>query len=142
MLTRRGWWQLLCKRSQHYCTIDKTGPPVTMAILMIIVLTASTTILQFRLATTTDFPSSNNTTITTIPEYDSSLTLVPSNRSVTNTLLDKTTNVTLKGIFDDLGVPGAWKDLLQPALDELNRRHPDMNIQIEYDEFPYPRTRN
>ena len=39
--------------------------------------------------------------------------------------------------------PGRWNQLLQPALDELNRRHPDMNIQIEYIEFPYlSETRN
>ena len=68
-------------------------------------------------------------------------TLVPSNQT-TSTVVDKTTNVTLRGIFDDQGYPGIWNQLLQPALDELNRRHPDMNIQIEYAEFPYPETRN
>jgi multiple sugar transport system substrate-binding protein len=60
-----------------------------------------------------------------------------SNQS-TSTVGDKT-NVTLRGIFntipDERGF-GNWKQLLQPALDELNRRHPDMNIQIEYTE-PY-----
>jgi multiple sugar transport system substrate-binding protein len=109
---------------------------------MIIIITAPTTILQPALATATDFPSPNNSTITTFTEHNS-FTIVPSNQSTTtSTLLDKTTNVTLRGIFDDLGEPGGWNDLLQPALDELNRRHPDMNIQIEYDGFPYHETRN
>jgi hypothetical protein len=58
---------------------------------------------------------------------------VTSNQS-TSTVGDKT-NVTLRGIFDivpnDQGF-GNWNLMLQPALDELNRRHPEMNIQIEY----------
>jgi multiple sugar transport system substrate-binding protein len=65
-----------------------------------------------------------------------------SNQS-TSTVVDKT-NVTLRTIF--VTVPneqgfGNWKPLLQPALDELNRRHPEMNIQIEYAE-PYNEYRN
>ena len=38
--------------------------------------------------------------------------------------------------------PGRWNQLLLPALDELNRRHPDMNIELEYTDFPYNETRN
>jgi multiple sugar transport system substrate-binding protein len=115
--------------------------PITTALLMIIIITTPTTILQSALATITDFPSSNNTTAFT--EYNSSFTLVPSNQSTATTaLVDKNTNVTLRGIFDDLGEPGSWNELLQPALDELNSRHPDMNIQIEYAHFPYSETRN
>ena len=67
-------------------------------------------------------------------------TLVTSDQP-TSTSLDKT-NVTLRGLFTDLGDSGRWKQLLQPALDELNRRHPDMNIQMEYNAFPYNATRN
>jgi multiple sugar transport system substrate-binding protein len=142
-LTARRWWQQLCKASQQYYIIDKTGSPVTTALLMIIIITAPTTILQSGLATATDFPSSNNNITTTFTEPNHSFTLVPSNQSTTtNALFNKTTSVTLRGIFDDLGETGAWNALLQPALDELNRRHPDMNIQIEYDGFPYDETRN
>ena len=65
--------------------------------------------------------------------------LVPSNQSSTSS---SRTNVTLKGLFDNLDNPGRWNRLLQPALDELSRRHPDMNIQIEYTEFYYNETRN
>ncbi|MDQ3853153.1 MAG: extracellular solute-binding protein [Thermoproteota archaeon] len=109
---------------------------VVTALLMTIIITTPT-ILQPTLGTAN--LSSNNTTST---EYNS-FTLVPSNQSMTGTssLSDKTT-VTLRGVFDDLGRPGSWNQLLQPALDELNRRHPDMNIQIEYDSFPYSDTRN
>ena len=117
--------------------------PAAIALLMIIILT-STTILQPALATAN--LSSNNTTSMpgeVVPpphtEYNS-VTLAPSNQSSTS-LLGKT-NVTLRGIFTDLGDPGRWNQLLQPALDELNRRHPDMNIQIEYDPFLYNETRN
>jgi multiple sugar transport system substrate-binding protein len=142
-LTARRWWQQLCKASQQYYIIDKTGSPVTTALLMIIIITAPTTILQSGLATATDFPSSNNNITTTFTELNHSFTLVPSNQSTTTSaLFNKTTSVTLRGIFDDLGETGAWNALLQPALDELNRRHPDMNIQIEYDGFPYDETRN
>jgi multiple sugar transport system substrate-binding protein len=114
ILTRR--WQA-CNRNQ-YC-IPKMSP-VVVALLMIIIITTPT-ILQPALAT-------------------NSFTVVPSNQS--STFLDKTTNVTLRGLFTDLANPGRWNQLLQPALDELNRRHPDMNIQLEYTDFPYNVTRN
>ncbi|HEX6282391.1 MAG TPA: extracellular solute-binding protein [Nitrososphaera sp.] len=142
-MTGRRRWQQLYKASQQYCIIDKTGSQVTTALLMIIIITAPTTILQPTLTTATDLPSDNNTT-TTFTEYNnSSYTLVSSNQSTTSTSSSaaKTTNVTLRGLFTDLGDPGRWNQLLQPALDELNRRHPDMNIQIEYTDFPYNITR-
>ena len=109
---------------------------VITALLMTIII-STPTILQPILGTAN--LSSNNTAST---EYNS-FTLVPSNQSPTSTSsLSNKTNVTLRGIFDDLGEPGSWNLLLQPALDELNRRHLDMNIQIEYNNFPYPETRN
>jgi len=95
---------------------------VAITALLMIIITTPTTILQSALATAANLRSNNTT-------------------STTSSLHDKT-NVTLRGIFDDLSEPGSWNLLLQPALDELNRRHPDMNIQIEYDDFPYRDTRN
>jgi multiple sugar transport system substrate-binding protein len=106
---------------------------VITALLTTIIITTPT-ISQPTLGTAN--LSSNSTTST---EYNSS-TLIPSNQSSTS-LLGKT-NVTLRGIFTDLGDPGRWNQLLQPALDELNRRHPDMNIELEYDASPYNITRN
>jgi multiple sugar transport system substrate-binding protein len=110
------------------------GSVVVIALLMIIITTPAT-ILQPALATATNL-SANTTTDT---EYNS-FTLAPSNQSSTS-LVDKT-NVTLRGLFTDLANPGRWNQLLQPALEELNRRHPDMNIELEYTEFPYNVTRN
>jgi multiple sugar transport system substrate-binding protein len=68
-------------------------------------------------------------------EYNS-LTLVPSNQSTSALSVDKT-NVTLRGLFNVQVDPGRWNQLLHPALDELNRRHPDMNIELDYIEFHY-----
>jgi multiple sugar transport system substrate-binding protein len=133
-LSRR--WQL-CNTNQ-YCIPNRV--PVVIALITIII--TPTTILQPTLATTaTNLLPTNTTTYDddNNSEYNNnSFTLVPSNQS---SVLDKT-NVTLRGLFTDLANPGRWNQLLQPALDELNRRHPDMNIQIEYADFPYNVTRN
>jgi multiple sugar transport system substrate-binding protein len=107
--------------------------PITTAFLMIIII-ATPTILQPALGTTTTDLSTNEKTTTTDTEYNS-YTLVPLNQSSTS-LADKT-NVTLRGLFNVQVDPGRWNQLLQPALDELNRRHPDMNIELEYIEFDY-----
>jgi hypothetical protein len=78
--------------------------PIVIALLMIII---TPIILQPPLATATNLPS--NTTSApeerAPPPYTeyNSYTLVPSNQS--STLLDKT-NVTLRGLFTDLGDPG------------------------------------
>ncbi len=121
----------------RYC-ISKFSP-VVIALIMVII---TPTILQPALATADLLLNTTSASEERAPpphtEYNS-FTLVPSNQS--STLLDKT-NVTLRGLFTDLGESGRWNHLLQPAHDELNRRHPDMNIQIEYADFPYRDTRN
>jgi multiple sugar transport system substrate-binding protein len=134
-LNRR--WQL-CKTGQ-YC-IAKTGPAVVVITLMMIIIITPTTILQPALATAATNLSANTTAITTDSKYNSFI-LVPSNQSSTSSLVDKT-NVTLRGLFTNLGDPGRWNQLLQPALDELNRRHPDMNIELEYTDSLYNETRD
>ena len=103
---------------------------IIIALLMIII---TLTTLQPALATV-NLPL-NATTY----DENNSITLLPSNQSST---LPGKNNVTLKGLFTNLGDPGRWTHILRPALDELNRRHPDMNIQIEYNDFPYADTRN
>ena len=134
MSVRKRIWQL-CKTKQYrlsHVTLIAT-------VLMAIIITPS--ILQSTLSTATNLPQTNTTEDdNSNSEYSSnnSFTLVRSNQS---SLFDKT-NVTLRGLFTDLANPGRWTQLLQPALDELNRRHPDMNIQIEYQDFPYNVTRN
>jgi multiple sugar transport system substrate-binding protein len=99
--------------------------------------TANTTTANTTTANTT---TANTTTATTTYTKNNTFTLIPSNQSSTS-LSDKT-NVTLRGHLTDLGAPGRWNELLQPALDELNRRHPDMNIQIEYTDSLYNETRD
>jgi multiple sugar transport system substrate-binding protein len=131
MVSSKRRWRL-CNKNQ-YCHYGITSIAI---VLMAIVITP--TILQSAIATaTTNLPH------TTITHDDSnnkykSFTLVPSNQS---SVIDKT-NVTLRGLFTDLVESGRWNQLLQPALDELNRRHPDMNIQLEYTDFFYNETRN
>ena len=107
--------------------------PIVIVITLLVIIVTPTT-LQPSLATanyTADIPDTSFFNMTLM-----------SNQS-TSTVVDKT-NVTLRTIF--VTVPneqgfGNWKPLLQPALDELNRRHPEMNIQIEYAE-PYNEYRN
>ena len=116
---------------RRYC-IRKMSPIVIVITLLVIIVTPTT--LQPSLATanyTADIPDTSFFNMTLM-----------SNQS-TSTVVDKT-NVTLRTIF--VTVPneqgfGNWKPLLQPALDELNRRHPEMNIEIEYAE-PYNEYRN
>jgi multiple sugar transport system substrate-binding protein len=134
-LNRR--WQL--RKTGQYC-IAKTGPAVVVITLMMIIIITPTTILQPALATAATNLSANTTAITTDSKYNSFI-LVPSNESSTSSLVDKT-NVTLRGLFTNLGDPGRWNQLLQPALDELNRRHPDMNIELEYTDSLYNETRD
>jgi multiple sugar transport system substrate-binding protein len=141
ILTRRRWWQQLWKARQQCSFINEKGSPVTTALLMVIIITTPTTILQPALGTATANLSTNTTTTTTTDIEYNSITLVPLNQSSTS-LVDKTANVTLRGLFNVHNDPENWNQLLQPALDELNRRHPDINIELEYTEFFYPGTRN
>jgi multiple sugar transport system substrate-binding protein len=116
----------------RYCIRNMS--PVGVIITLLVVIVTPTT-LQPSLAT------ANNTGDTPDALSSNMITYVPSNQS-TSTLVDKT-NVTLRGLFNTAD-PGArnWDQLLQPGLDELNRRHPDMNIELEYTEFTYDETRN
>src|SRR5919106_6296717 len=124
----------LDEMSQYY--VPKMGS-IAIVLLTIII---TPPILQPALATATNLPPANTIIYDdNNNEFNNSVTVLSSNQS--GTLLDKT-SVTLRGLFTDLANPGRWNELLQPALDELNRRHPDMNIQIEYDDFPYNITRN
>jgi multiple sugar transport system substrate-binding protein len=115
--------------------IRKLSLTVIVIVLLVVILTPTT--LQPSLATAN---FSTNTTTTSDTGYNS-FTLVPSNQSTSALSVEKT-NVTLRGLFNVQVDPGRWNQLLQPALDELNRRHPDMNVELEYIEFDYPETRN
>src|SRR5215203_5909605 len=114
--------------------IRKMSPILIVITLLVIIVTPTT--LQPSLAT------ANNYTTADTPDNQFFHMTVTSNQS-TSTVDDKT-NVTLRASFptvpNELGL-GNWNHMLQPALNELNRRHPEMNIQIEYDE-PYNEYRN
>jgi multiple sugar transport system substrate-binding protein len=101
--------------------------PIVIVIGLLMIIVTPTT-LQPSLAT------ANYTTDTPDPLLsDMTTTYLQSNQS-TSTVVDKT-DVTIRGIFNrvpDGLVIGNWNQLLQPALDELNRRHPDMNVKLEY----------
>ncbi|HKG72561.1 MAG TPA: hypothetical protein VKA87_11705, partial [Nitrososphaeraceae archaeon] len=121
-------------KTSQYC-IAKMGL-VVIALLTIII---TPTFLQPLLATATSLPPTNTTTYDDNNNEYNTVTLAPSNQS--NSFADKS-NITLRGLFTDLGESRRWIQLLQPALDELNRRHSDMNIQLEYTDFLYNETRN
>lgn len=50
--------------------------------------------------------------------------------------------VVITAMFDNLGNVIKWDGLLQPAIQELQARHPDLNIQISYTTTPYNQTRS
>ncbi len=53
----------------------------------------------------------------------------------------KQQQITLTAILEDQGDPTRWKSLLQPAMQELKARHPDMNIKLNYITYPSAQTR-
>ena len=109
--------------------------PILIAITLLLIIVTPTT-LQPSLAT------ANNTTTADTQDNEFFHMTVTSNQS-TSTVGDKT-NITLRAILVTIPNPqgiGNWNHTLQLALDELNRRHPEMNIQIDYSE-PYNEFRN
>src|ERR671917_2380285 len=109
--------------------IRKMNPILIVMTLLLIIVTPTT--LQPSLAT------ANNTTTADTQDNEFFHMTVTSNQS-TSTVGDKT-NVTLRANLVTIPNPqgiGNWNHTLQLALDELNRRHPEMNIQIDYSE-PY-----
>ncbi|MGA7692018.1 MAG: extracellular solute-binding protein [Nitrososphaeraceae archaeon] len=50
--------------------------------------------------------------------------------------------VTLNAILEDQGDPERWNSLLQRSMQELNAKHPDLDIHINYTTYPYNETRD
>jgi hypothetical protein len=53
----------------------------------------------------------------------------------------KKQNITLTALLEDQGDPARWKSLIEPAMQNLKERHPDLNIEINYMTSPYNVTR-
>jgi multiple sugar transport system substrate-binding protein len=51
--------------------------------------------------------------------------------------IDEKKQVALFAILEDQGDPDRWKTLIQPAVEEMKTRHPDLDIQINYTAYPY-----
>jgi multiple sugar transport system substrate-binding protein len=49
--------------------------------------------------------------------------------------------ISLTAVLEDQGDPARWKSLLQPAMQELRVRHPNMNINLNYTTYPYDQAR-
>jgi multiple sugar transport system substrate-binding protein len=118
---------------RRYC-IRKMSQILFVITLLLVIVTPTT--LQPSVATANDITADT-------PDNPFFHMTVRSNQS-TSTVGDNKTNVTLRAVF--VTIPneqgfGNWNHTLQLALDELNRRHPEMNIQIDYAE-PYNEFRN
>lgn len=50
-------------------------------------------------------------------------------------------NITLTAQLEDQGDPIRWKSLIEPAMQKLKERHPDLDIGINYTTSPYNVTR-
>ena len=64
-----------------------------------------------------------------------------SSSSAASPLSSQKKQVTLTALLEDQGDPARWKTLLEPAMQELKARHPDMNIELNYTSYPYDKTR-
>lgn len=111
-----------------------------VGIIILLIIITIPIILHSVLATTISTNLSDEMATTYNNEYNS-FTLLPSIQSTGIISSLEKNNVTLVGLVDNLGDSGNWKQLFQVALDELNKRHPEMNIHIQYTEFPYNETR-
>ncbi len=111
-------------------------------IIMLFVIITIPIILHPVLASTATFSTNlSDERATTYNNEYNSFTLLPSIQSTGIISSLEKNNVTLVGLVDNLGSSGRWNQLFQVALDELNKRHPEMNIQLQYTDFPYNETR-
>jgi multiple sugar transport system substrate-binding protein len=80
------------------------------------------------------------TTLITISVIIAVLTIMTSSSlsySDASSLDNKKEQATLTAILEDQGDPERWKTLIQPALEEMRSKHPDLNIKINYTAYPY-----
>ena len=58
-----------------------------------------------------------------------------------SSLQSKKQNITLTALFEDQGDPTRWRSLIEPAMQKLMERHPDLDIEFNYTTSPYNVTR-
>jgi multiple sugar transport system substrate-binding protein len=61
--------------------------------------------------------------------------------SYSDASIDNKKHVTLIAILEDQGDPDRWNSLLDRSIQELNAKHPDLDIQLNYTTYPYGETR-
>lgn len=127
----------LCNNNKYSIWNMKT---VVVGLMILLIIITISIILHPVLATTISTNLSDGRATSSNNEYNSFI-LLPSIQSTGIISSLEKNNVTLVGLVDNLGGSGNWNQLLQTALDELNKRHPEMNIHIQYTEFPYNETR-
>jgi multiple sugar transport system substrate-binding protein len=130
--------RLCCTSQATQSQITKISASVIIAFQLIII--ATTPALQTAAAPSYYYVAADKAIVDSHGGQSDTVVLAASNQSSASS--SKSNVITLRGLFDNLDNPGRWNKLLQPALDELNKRHSDMNIQIEYTEYFYNETRN
>jgi multiple sugar transport system substrate-binding protein len=50
-------------------------------------------------------------------------------------------NITLTALLEDQGDPKRWESIIEPAVEKLKERHPELDIGINYTTSPYDETR-
>jgi multiple sugar transport system substrate-binding protein len=54
-----------------------------------------------------------------------------------SSLQSKKQNITLTALLEDQGDPTRWRSLIEPAMQKLMERHPDLDIEFNYTISPY-----
>jgi multiple sugar transport system substrate-binding protein len=62
-------------------------------------------------------------------------------QGVDDSLQSKKQNITLTALLEDQGDPTRWRSLIEPAMQKLMERHPDLDIEFNYTTSPYNVTR-
>jgi len=57
--------------------------------------------------------------------------------SYASSIDNKKEQITLLAILEDQGDAERWKTLIQPAVEEMRSKHPDLDIKINYTAYPY-----
>jgi multiple sugar transport system substrate-binding protein len=65
------------------------------------------------------------------------VTMVSNSAGYARASIDNKKQVALVAILEDQGDPERWKALIQPAIEEMRTKHPDLDLEINYTAYPY-----